>query len=374
MKILLIECHGGAVENPVQTQHLHANGHVIHVVESEEEALASVATGWPEMILVDAQMDNADAHTLTRKVKSLCARRLMPVVFLSSILDDAHLASFIESYADDFIEQPHNPHALKARIAVLERSTQIHDSLQKFKQKTNMEIGLAKQVFDALISRRPTNISNVQHWNWAAGHFSGDVLLYEYTPQGALHLLLGDFAGHGLSAAVGALPASETFFSMTRKGLEIGVIAEEINEKLFRSMPTGHFCAACLVSFDSQQDLVEVWNGGLPPVLIVDQVFQVAGMVRSSKLALGVLPPQLFDRATECLAFPPSSLLVMYSDGLTEAVNPDGEMFGHDRLGMAIRGSNPATHIFDSIKSSLISFIDGLEPLDDVSLVTLSAM
>lgn len=373
MKILVIEDGSDTLGHPIQAHQLEAEGHTLRVVHGGEEALSLTAADWPELILMNVAVDNRGAHDLARNIKMLCDARLLPVVFLSPIMDDFSLAWFIESYADDFIEQPHNSHALKAKISVIERSLQTHESLQAFKHKTEAEIGLARQVFDALMNRRPAGVPNVRHWTWAAGHFSGDVVLYERTPRGRLHIMLGDFAGHGLAAALGALPTADAFFAMTRKGMAIGRIAYEINQKLHDSMPTGHFCAACLACVDPVGDWIDVWNGGLPPVLVIDGENRVAVSARSSNPPLGVLTPQHFEIRTERLALPPAARLVMHSDGLTEAINPHGEMFGDERLEEAIRASLAHPHLMDSIKSCLISFMDGLEPVDDVSLVTLAA-
>lgn len=373
MKILVVEYGDDRSDHPIHTHPLEAEGHDLRVSRRSEEALSLAAADWPDLILMNLPMDNRAAHELARNMKMLCDKRLVPVVFLSSIMDDTSLAWFIESYADDFIDQPHNSHALKAKITVIERSLQTHDSLQRFKHRAEAEIGLARQVFDALMNRRPTGVPNVRHWTWAAGHFSGDVVLYERTPQGRLHILLGDFTGHGLAAALGALPTADAFFAMTRKGMAIGRIADEINQKLHDSMPTGHFCAACIACVDPVEDWIDVWNGGLPPVLVIDGEYRVAVSIPSSKPPLGVLSPENFDVRTERLALPPSARLVIYSDGLTEATNPQGEMFGDDGLEKAIRDAHAHPHLSDSIKSCLISFMDGLEPADDVSLVTMAA-
>jgi hypothetical protein len=76
--------------------------------------------------------------------------------------------------------------------------------------------------------------------------FSGDVLLAAPTLSGGLQVMLGDFTGHGLPAAIGAIPVSDIFYAMTAKGFSIGDIVAELNQKLRTILPTGLFCAACL--------------------------------------------------------------------------------------------------------------------------------
>ena len=58
---------------------------------------------------------------------------------------------------------------------------------------------------------------------------------------------------------------------MSRKGLPLGQIAAEINRKLHQQLPTGHFCAATLLSLDIVNQQIEAWVGGQPLLLLIDQ-------------------------------------------------------------------------------------------------------
>lgn len=374
MNILIVECECERSGPMPQVHALRADGHEVLFAESGDEVMAILARGWPNLILMNTPMQESCAHEMARRIKAYVdEHRYVPVVFLSPIHDDSTLARFVEGYADDFVELPHNPLSLKAKLAIMERAIQTQQSLMQFKQKTEHEISMAKQMFDALTRRMVAEVPNMRHWTWTAGHFSGDVLFYEKTPDGRLHVMLGDFTGHGLASAVGALPTSDAFFAMTRKGLPLPEIAAEINAKLHTVLPTGYFCATCLLAMDAECSEVEVWNGGLPPVLMLDGKNRVVAAAESNRLPLGIQPPELFERETARFVVPPDFSLVMYSDGLTEAVNPAGEMFGDTRLQLAMFGSTGTSSLMDAIKGALISFMDGLEPVDDVSLVMLGS-
>ncbi|MDO2286079.1 SpoIIE family protein phosphatase, partial [Escherichia coli] len=91
--------------------------------------------------------------------------------------------------------------------------------------------------------------------------FNGDLLLAAYKPSGGMHVLLGDFTGHGLPAAIGAMPLAEVFYGMTAKGYPMADILREMNAKLKRILPVGVFCCATLLNLSFQRELVEVWNG-----------------------------------------------------------------------------------------------------------------
>jgi serine phosphatase RsbU (regulator of sigma subunit) len=201
-----------------------------------------------------------------------------------------------------------------------------------------------------------------------AGHFSGDLMIYEKSPSGKLYLMLGDFTGHGFSAAIAALPTSDVFFSMSRQDFSPHEILVEMNRKLYDIMPTGHFCAMAFVCCDPATRQIDIFNAGLPPILLLDDQGQIKTSAKSSNLALGILPKDSFSVDITTLQNVSSNTLVLYSDGFTEAQNEAGEAFGENRLHAALAsGKKP----FDTAKAALEAFIGQHAPDDDISLTTL---
>jgi serine phosphatase RsbU (regulator of sigma subunit) len=371
MNILIVEAENERTR-PAPLHGLHADGHKVLFARTEDEVCAIQERRWPELILMNMSMHQPCAQDWMRKIKGISVgHRYVPIIFLAPIHDEDALARFVTSYADDFIELPHNQNSLKAKLTVMERSIQTQANLTRFKHKTEIEIGLAKHMFAALTHRAQAVVPNLNHWLWPAGHFSGDVLIYDKTPDGELHVMLADFTGHGLTAAVGALPSSDAFFAMTRKGMSVSEIVCEINAKLKLILPTGYFSSACLFSINAEGTELDIWNGGLPPVLLLDGNNRVVATVKSSKPPLGILAPEDFDGGATRLKLPERFSMVMYSDGLTDAVNPEGEIFGEQRLQLAIRDASTRPGLLEGIKQSLLTFMNGQEPLDDVSLVML---
>ena len=76
---------------------------------------------------------------------------------------------------------------------------------------------MAKSVFDNVAHNGSLSAPNIKYLLSPLSVFNGDVLLACMKPSG-MHVLLGDFTGHGLPAAIGAMPMAEIFYGMTRKG------------------------------------------------------------------------------------------------------------------------------------------------------------
>lgn len=353
---------------------LEADDHELIHAGSCSEALKRFAKFGPDLVLMGIALADGDGYQCTQRIRALGGERLAPVVLSTSIADPMELKRFLECGAADFIDASCAPLVLRAKISGHAQTRALYRHLEDMREKFHQEVTFAKYMFDAVLGRSPSDVAGLQHWSITAGHFCGDLMIHEETPDGRLNILLGDFTGHGLAAAVGALPASDVFFAMSRKGLPLGQIAAEINRKLHQQLPTGHFCAATLVSLDMERCRLEAWIGGQPPLLLIDARHRVAAQLASRHLPLGIRAEGEFDGATQSLALAGFGHVLMYSDGLLEARNVDGEMFGAARLAQALPdpgGRARKAGLMQGIKSRLIAFLDGLEPHDDVSVLAL---
>lgn len=101
-------------------------------------------------------------------------------------------------------------------------------------------------------------------YNRPAGDFSGDLLCATRGPRDILYLLLADATGHGLPAALSAMPLPQVFYGMAAKGFSLASMAEELNRKLKRLMPADRFVAATLAAIDVAGGTVEIWTAETP--------------------------------------------------------------------------------------------------------------
>jgi CheY-like chemotaxis protein len=348
---------------------LSRSGHTIVEAANGEEAVDAFERENPELILMDVTMPVMTGYEAAVIIKQRCGNRFVPIIFLTGLNDDKSLAKCVESGGDDFLVKPFNSVLLGAKVTAMQRIRELHLALEQYQQRTEQEIALTHHIFKALTQRMSTkSIPGMDHWMRSAGHFSGDLMIFEKSPAGKLYLMLGDFTGHGFSAAIGALPTSDVFFSMAQQNLPPVEILAEINRKLHEIMPTGHFCATAFVCCDPVSRQIDIFNAGLPPVLLLDAHGNIKASVKSSNLALGILPQTLFTAELATLKDVTNSTLVLYSDGVTEAKNAAGEMFGEERLHAALAsGKKP----FDAAKAALEVFVGQHAPDDDISLTTL---
>jgi len=371
MKILLAQTDAANIE--MIEALLRSEGHEFISVNDGNDVMDAMQ-GNPDLVIMDAKLPSISGFECCRLIKHDEKYGHKPVVLLMPTQDNTAWARFSECAADDFIEHPLHPHVIKAKLRLLMHINELYRRLDANHRHAEQEIRLAKHMFDTITKRQSDKIDFVNFWGLSTGNFCGDLFIFERTPENHLHIFLGDFTGHGLVAAMGALPASAIFFAMTRKGCDIAQIAMEMNHKLFEILPTGKFCSAALLRLTSDNSRLDIWNGGLPPVLLVDNKYKITNNCESFHLPLGIVDPAEFDSQIKQFDLCGNHSIVLCSDGLIEAQNALGECFGEERLGQVIGRKIKENSVFNRIKTSVLSYLEGLEPHDDVSLAVINIL
>ena len=375
MKILIVD--DDRINSTILNRLLSREGHHVLSASDGRAGVALFASESPDLVLLDIRMPHMNGYEAVREIKRISSDRFVPVIFLTAVTDEERLVQCIEAGGDDFLTKPFDRTILQAKIEAMERIRRLHtelhtqkEQLEQHQQRVQQELEISQHLFANIV--RTGNLLDapcLRHMSVPMSLFNGDLLVASYNPAGGLHILLGDFTGHGLSAAVGAMPLSELFYGMTAQGYSIGDLAEEMNAKLLSIMPTRMFCAACLIEVDFRQKSLMVWNGGLPDVLLVDGQGKLVQRIPSNHLPLGVVPFTPDDRKVGIFEMRNDVRVFLYSDGLTEATRADQEMFGVARLENHFGGHISPAKLFDAILATLDLFRGGAQQTDDISLL-----
>jgi two-component system, HptB-dependent secretion and biofilm response regulator len=335
------------------------------------QALEYIKAFRPDMVLVEAVAVDEDPMAI-RRLREECGLPHLPVLMTHATPGQDMLVRFVQSQASDFIDDTQNDALLSAKLIGLSRMKSLYDELLRQQSRLSQEVRQARRLFDRVKARNAKSLRDLQYWSLSAGHFSGDVLLFEKSPDGSLYVLLGDFTGHGLCAAIGSLPAADVFHAMTAKGCSLAEIASELNRKLHVLLPTGHFFAATLLQLCPEKACLRIWNGGQPPVIFLNRQGRIVGRIPSSHYPIGVLGPARFNPHPEQHALKGVAYVFACSDGVLEARSASGDFFGEERLTEALhRLSLARQDPLSAIKHHLLRFMAGMEPADDISLLTL---
>ena len=328
----------------------------------------------PDIIFMALMMPVMDGLQATRQIKLYNEQRYTPVIFVTAEHDTTQLQQCIDAGGDDFLFAPYTPVLLLSKLSSMQRISTLNRKMQGMVSQLHREQEIAEQVFNRAVQKDNIHNRHIKSTIRPASTFSGDMILSEYSPSRDIHFFIGDFTGHGLTSALGAMPVSEVFRAMTAKGFTAQEILLGIHRKLRQFLPVGMFLCAQLVVISRNLDHVTIFNAGMPDLLIVDSgTHQIKHHVKSNSLPLGIIEQLDADAIAQTLPLQQQDKLVIYSDGLTEAWSESGEEFGHQRLQQSILSARPDM-IFEHILSQLDQYCGSRVLTDDVTLLQINCV
>lgn len=349
---------------------LKKNGFEVIQAENGIEAVDCFVNKTPDIIFMDVMMPVMDGYEAATKIKQLSGEKFIPIIFLTAITDEDSLNRCVEAGGDDFLTKPFNDTILMSKIRAMGRIQELLKQTAVLKEQMQREEEVAEQIFRGAVTAPNDLPSNLHMILQPAGLFSGDMILTSYTPAHDLDILVGDFTGHGLTAAVGALPASEIFHAMSKKGFSGQQILESINKKLKKILPTGMFMAAQFVRVSHEMDHIEVCNSGMPDILILDaNSRRVKQRVSSKTLPLGITDQLKLQSAFQYVQIQQGDRVVLFSDGVIETRNADGIEFGQAQLENALENSADQPFAIKQALNSLFEHYQDSKQDDDISIV-----
>lgn len=376
MKILVVDDQ--AANRGLLSFLLEDGGHDVVEASSGEQGVEVFNSAVPDLILMDVMMPGMDGYEAAAEIKSR-TDNYVPIIFLTGLSDDTSLSKCIESGGDDFLTKPVNEILLNAKIKAHERIrdlnhelTRKNEELERYQSVLKQEHELAEYVFESAISWQQ-DAPCVKKYLSPMGGFSGDLILTASTERQSHLVMLGDFTGHGLPAALGALPVSQDFQALSEQNASLQEIVRQLNKTLYDYLPAHMFCAANIIELDRDGTHARCWLGGLPDMFVVDGGGKIKTAYASDHMALGVLSDASFNDGIIDIELQPNDRIFTYSDGVTDCCDANGDMLGEDRFEQMFDGAVTGDELFESLVERIKRFGEGRPQDDDVSMLELSA-
>ncbi|VAW70065.1 response regulator receiver modulated serine phosphatase [hydrothermal vent metagenome] len=342
-----------------------------------EEAVKIVEEQYIDIILLDVMMPVMDGYEAAKIIKSQ-HKRFIPIIFLTAMTDEGALVKCIDSGGDDFLTKPYSHTLLKSKIDSMLRISVLYKKIENKNREMSKrnfemqnEMNISRKLFDKLSRNDMRRDKTGLNYSMSSmSMFNGDLILTEKNQTSGLDIIVGDFTGHGLSAAIGAMPVSDIFHSMTRKCFSFSDVLKEANTKLMDLLPTQMFMACVYMSVDRTNNVLSLVNAGLPDVYLYrnNEIYRT---FKSKNIPLGInkLGSSQFEVEMETLEF--GDRLYVATDGIMEANSVTDEMFGLERL-LDIFNKNTRTDVlFESILAEVERFSEGADQGDDITLLEL---
>ena len=238
------------------------------------------------------------------------------------------------------------------------------------RERLERELALASEIQQRFQPTAPPQVNGyeLQGISFPCYEIGGDYYDFIEREDGRLVIALGDVSGKGTAAALlmSSLHAAVHAQSGSHDSLVATISA--VNRYLADNIPANRFVTLFYAELDPGSGALSFLNAGHNPPLIVHAAGTVEQLA-SGGLPLGIKPDADYREGRTQLQ--PGDVLVIYSDGVTEAVSPTGEEFGPTRLYEVVSRNvtSSAAGIRDRIESALTKFAQGTAAADDITLV-----
>ena len=329
----------------------------------------------PDLILLDIMMPEMDGYEVCQQLKADVTTQDIPVIFVTAKVDIDDELQGLAVGAVDYITKPINPAIvlarLKTHLSLKQAQQQLshkNATLQKVNEVLTHEREMVENIVLKMRSAQQFDATDLNYLISSVEETNGDVLLSAYDGSGRQVVLVGDFTGHGLPAAIGGPLVSYIFYTMVSKCCTITELVEEINRVLCRQLPTNVFMVACILAVSANRQQMTLLNAAMPsPLLVRDG--KVVQCFDSKRLPLGIVEDEVCHSTLVTLNTEPQDRLYLFSDGLIEATSRSGEMFAMQRVERLLSKVQSGISQLPEVLEALDHFCDSQAYDDDITLV-----
>ncbi|MCU1265325.1 MAG: Serine phosphatase RsbU, regulator of sigma subunit [Acidobacteria bacterium] len=263
---------------------------------------------------------------------------------------------------------------LASQVAIIIEKVMLHEQLIE-KKRLEGQLEVARQVqLELLPASDPQLVGyDISAYNFPTEEVSGDYYDWVRIHDDQIGIVIADVAGKGVPAALLMAFLRASLRAATHIGYAPQISMAKVNYLLWESIERNQFVTAFYGILDATNRTLAYANAGHNPPLLLN----ADGSARF--LDQGSVPLGMF-RDTRYyeyyLTLGPGQLLVLYTDGVTEAMNPREEEFGSDRLMQSVKAARDlsAREMIDAIQRDVLEWTDGKGAHDDVTFFVIKAL
>ena len=274
---------------------------------------------------------------------------------------------------------------IQSTVAEVRRLADAHDHMRRGLQslmKLERDLQLARQIQQSTFPNRLPNLKGfaIEAWSQPAEETGGDtydVIGYQSAPAGtpiifsAEHadravLLMADATGHGIGPALSVTQVRAMLRMAVRSGENLVRIARHMNEQLCADLPEGLFITAWLGELSVGSETLRSFSAGQAPLLHYRADAHTVDVLEADSLPLGINEDLEIAQVNE-IALGPGDIFAVISDGIFEARDGTGQMFGTDRVVEVLRSRHRAApdRILSGLREAVAAFTGDTPAADD---------
>jgi sigma-B regulation protein RsbU (phosphoserine phosphatase) len=323
----------------------------LSVATTGEAALRAVERNPPDLILLDIMMPGLDGYSVCRSIRSNAAWHDIPVMFLSSLEEAQDKARGFDAGGNDYVTKPFEPLEVRARVRSLLRSKAYQDAVREAHAR---DLRIAHDIQMGFLpadlgSRTRGTGLDVAAALEPARQVGGD--LYDVLRvDDRIVVALGDVSGKGVPAALFMAVTVTLLRTLARQYVDPGEVLSRLNDELAEQNPSGMFVTLQCASFDLHTGVVTVASAGHHEAVVLSPGRPPRQVFPSSGRVVAIMPDNHV--TSETLQLQAGDTLLFFSDGVSEAMDEQDDLFGDERI-LAHLIEQPGATAAETVRSVL---------------------
>jgi serine phosphatase RsbU (regulator of sigma subunit) len=263
---------------------------------------------------------------------------------------------------------------LASQVAIIIEKVMLHEQLIE-KQRLQTQLEVARQVQLQLLPGRDPQIEgyDISAYNFPTEEVSGDYYDWVRVYDDQIGIVIADVSGKGVPAALLMAFLRASLRAATHIGYAPHISMSKVNYLLWESIERNQFVTAFHGILDATNRTLSYSNAGHSPALLM-KADGTSHFEERGGVPLGMFRDSRYYEYFETIES--GEVLVLYTDGVTEAMNAAGEEYGRERLITAVREcrDQPARDMIDFMHRDLIAWTEGHGITDDVTFFIVKAL
>ena len=386
------------------SRRLRHEGYTVETAENGRKALEMIKSQPVDLVLLDVMMPEMNGYEVLEELKSDSTLRDIPVIMISALGEIESVVRCIEMGAEDYLPKPFNPVLLRARVTACLEKKRLRDIERLYAQSMEKELEIGRKIQSSFF---PDLLPELPGWEiatyfQAANQVAGDFYdAFFLSNRKAVGLVIADVCDKGVGSALfmalirslirvfsGQTHLCETYIVDNQDRVE-GIIQPQETNIID---PTNALIAVALTNdyieqnhslmsmfatlffgiLDPETGLLAYINAGHEPLIVVGPG-GIKAELQPTGPAVGMMIDAKFK--IEQVQLEPGDILIGYTDGVTEACSPGGELFTKQRLRSILQ--QPATsapEMLERIKTSLSAYTENAPQNDDITLLAVQGI
>jgi sigma-B regulation protein RsbU (phosphoserine phosphatase) len=333
-----------------------------------EGFIGSVALSAQPIISPDVRNDPVYINARDRTRSEMVA----PIISNDEVIGVFDLESDqFNAYSEDDLEVLM---MLASQVAIIIEKVMLHEQLIE-KKRLEGQLEVARQVQLALLPPQDPEIAgyDISAYNFPTEEVSGDYYDWVRIYENQIGIVIADVAGKGVPAAILMAFLRASLRAASHIGYATHISMSKVNYLLWESIERIQFVTAFYAILDADTHTLAYSNAGHNPPLLINAA-GTSRFIHRGEQPLGMFPETRYHEYH--LELEPGDVLVLYTDGVTEANSPDGEEFGRERLAQFVKEfyDRPAREMIASLQMKVLEWTGNAGPGDDVTFFIIKAL